>query len=69
VVLDEISAEFGGSDPLKPAVREELEDTKRRLETVQAHLRFLNMEVVLRDPLEEELAEMRRFVKERASRS
>ena len=35
--------------------------------TIQEHLRLLNMEVVLREPLEEELEEMREWVRERAA--
>jgi hypothetical protein len=66
-ILDEIAVEFGGTDPLKPALREEVEETKRELLTIQEHLRFLSMEVVLREPLEEELDEMREWVKERAA--
>jgi hypothetical protein len=44
-----------------------VEETKQELLTIQEHLRFLNMEVVLREPLEEELDEMREWVKERAA--
>ena len=67
VILDEIAGEFGGADPLKPDLREELEETKQRLRTLQEHLGFLRMEVVLREPLDEEVEELRRWVRERAS--
>ena len=66
VVIDELAREFGGVDPLKPALRSELDQTKRELLTIQEHLRWLQMEVVLRDPLEAELQEMRGWAKQRA---
>jgi hypothetical protein len=66
VVLDEMALEFGGADPLRPFIRAEVEETKHDLLEIQEHLRFFNMEVVLREPLEEELAEMRGWVRERA---
>ena len=67
VVLDGIAGEFGGVDPLKPEMREELTETKQRLLTLQERLRLLHMEVVLREPLDEELDALRRWVKERAN--
>ena len=63
VVLDDIEAEFGGSDPLRPSPRARLEETRTKLLTTQEHLRVLDMEVVLRDPLPEEIEEMREFVR------
>jgi hypothetical protein len=66
-VLDEIAVEFGGADPLKPRGREMLDETKRRLLKLQAELDYFRMEVVLREPLPEELDEMREFVREKAS--
>ncbi|HLG12216.1 MAG TPA: hypothetical protein VI876_10710 [Dehalococcoidia bacterium] len=67
MVIDELAREFGGVDPLKPALRSELDQTKQELLTIEEHLRWLQMEVVLREPLEEELAEIRGWVKERAA--
>jgi hypothetical protein len=64
VLVDEIGEAFNGVDPLKPAFREKLDDTRRRLQDVQEHLMFLRMEVVLRDPLPEELDEMRGWLEE-----
>jgi hypothetical protein len=65
-VIAELAGEFGGADPLRPRLREELDETTSELLAVQEHLRFLNMEVLLREPLDEELEEMREWVKERA---
>jgi len=67
IILDEIAGEFSGADPLKPDLREELEETKQRLLTLQEHLLYLRMEVVLREPLEEEVEELRRWTRERAT--
>ena len=64
VVIEEIAAEFEGIDPLKPFRRDRLEETKQRLLTLQEHLRLLDLEVVLREPLPEELAELREFVEQ-----
>ena len=62
-VLEEIAAEFGGADPLKPEIRELLDDTKPSLLTHKEQLAYLHMDVVLREPLAEELDEMREFVR------
>jgi len=66
-VLEEIGAEFEGADPLKPRGREMLEKTKQRLLKLQGELEHFRMEVVLRDPLPEELDDLWGFVWERAS--
>jgi hypothetical protein len=66
VVLEEIARELSDVDPLKPPLRAELDETKRELVSLQAQLEYLRMEVVLRDPLEEELEEMRAWVREQA---
>jgi len=58
-ILGEIAEAFNGADPLRPALREKLEATRQKLLTVTEHLRYLRIEVVLREPLEEELQEMR----------
>jgi hypothetical protein len=46
-------------------IRQEVEDAKRSLLEVQEHLRFLSMEVVLRQPLAEELEEIREWARSR----
>ncbi len=61
--LGEIAAEFGGTDPLKPEIRELLDATKQSLLEHKEQLALLHMEVVLREPLAEELDEMREFVR------
>jgi len=66
-VVEEIGAEFEGADPLKPRGREILDETKQRLLKLQGELAYFRMDVVLRDPLPEELDELRGFVRERAS--
>lgn len=52
--------------PLKPHGREMLDETKRKLLKLQEELHYFSMEVVLREPLPEELDEIRAFVMERA---
>ncbi len=64
IVLDGIAAEFGVEDALRPRYREVLLDTHRKLETAGEQLVHLGMSVVLREPLEQELAETRRWVSE-----
>jgi hypothetical protein len=59
VLVGEISDSFNGIDPLRPVFRDKLEDTRQKLIVVKEHLAFLNVDVVLRDPLDEELEEMR----------
>ncbi len=61
--LEEIAAEFGGTDPLKPEIRELLDSSKQTLLEHREQLAFLDMEVVLREPHAEELDEMREFVR------
>jgi len=61
IILDEVAGEFGGVDPLKPAPREKLEDTKRSLLNHQQQLEVLRLVAVFRDPLPEELEEFRGF--------
>jgi hypothetical protein len=62
----EIADEFGGVDPLRPKSRQELADTKQALLDLREHLQFLHMDVVLREPHEAELEEVRTWVQERA---
>jgi hypothetical protein len=60
--LGQIADSHGTHDALVPGSRELLEETKAHLLEIQEQLRPLHMEVVMRDPLEEELAEMRQFL-------
>jgi hypothetical protein len=64
-MIEELRREFGGVDPMKPYLRAELEQTKQELLTIQEHLSWLKMKVVLREPLEEELEDLREWVKQR----
>jgi hypothetical protein len=59
VLVSEIGEEFNGIDPLRPVFREKLDGAKESLREIQSHLAYLSMEVELREPLEEELREMR----------
>jgi hypothetical protein len=67
IVLDEWGAEFGGIDPIKPAFRRELNEAKHDLLTLQKHRRCLQINVVLRDPLQEEMDELTEWVKSRTA--
>ena len=63
VVLNEIAGEFGGSDPLKPDPRSKLEETKQSLLSLRDELlALLNIDVILPEPGEEELQELREMV-------
>jgi len=64
VLVDEIGEAFNGVDPLKPPFREKLDGTREKLQAVREHLSFLHMECELREPLEEELQEMRGWLEE-----
>jgi len=44
--------------------REKQEKTREKLLAIKEHLLFLSMDVVLREPLEEELEEMRGWLAE-----
>jgi len=57
--LAEIADAFNGADPLRPVLRTKLETTREKLLPVKEHLEFLHLEVVLREPLEEEVQELR----------
>jgi hypothetical protein len=56
-----------GVDPLWPAIREELAETKRDLLALQEHLPWLKIEVALREALDEETAEVREWARNRVS--
>jgi hypothetical protein len=62
-VLGEIAAEFGVEDVLRPVFRERMQSTYERLRTSKEHLLLLGIDVVLREPLDEELQEMREWLK------
>ena len=61
IVVQDIGAEFNGADPLRPVFREKLTLTRERLLAIQDRLLALEMDVELRDPLDEELQEMREW--------
>ena len=64
VLVKEIGEAFNGLDPLRPVFREKQEATRERLLSIREHLTFLSMEVELREPLDEELEEMRGWLAE-----
>ena len=64
IVLDGIAAEFGVEDALRPRYREVLRETHDKLQAAGEQLEYLRMSVVLREPLEEEIAETRRWLSE-----
>jgi hypothetical protein len=68
VVLDEVAAEFNGADPLRPHAREKLDATRERLLKSAEELEFFHMAVVLREPLPEELDELRGFFQQVVAR-
>jgi hypothetical protein len=51
-----------GIDPLRPVFREKAEATKEELLSIQDWFKVLKIEVVLREPLDEELQELREWV-------
>ncbi len=59
IVVQDIGAEFKGADPLRPVFREKLTFTREKLLAIKERLLALSMDVELRDPLDEELQEMR----------
>jgi hypothetical protein len=67
MVLDDLYAVFGGIDPLKPAFRNELSEAKQDLLTLQKHLGWLQIEVVLRDPVQEEMDEITEWARSRTA--
>ena len=68
IVLDEIAENFGGQDVLKPVFRSRLEDAKAKLLQTREALLLINMDAVLREPLEEELVELRESVEDARSK-
>ena len=63
-LVAEIGEEFNGIDPLRPVFREKLDGAKEKLLEIRSHLSYLNMEVELREPYEEELQELRGWLAE-----
>ena len=63
-LLAEIGEEFNGIDPLRPIFREKLESTREELWSVHEWLKRIRIEVKLREPLEEELQDMRDWLSE-----
>ena len=61
-VVAEIGDSFNGIDPLRPVFREKLEATREKLLSLKDWFAFIRIDVELRDPLEEELQEIRDFV-------
>jgi hypothetical protein len=64
VLVSEIGEEFNGIDPLRPVLREKLDDAKEKLLEIQAHLLCFRTEMELREPYEEELQELREWLAE-----
>jgi hypothetical protein len=64
VLLDGIGAGFNGVDPLLSRFRESLEKTRQKLQSSKDHLLVLGIDVVLREPLAEELDELRGWLSE-----
>jgi hypothetical protein len=63
-LVAEIGEEFNAVDPLRPVLREKLESNRKDLLTLQEWLQLVRIEVELREPLEEELQEMREWLAE-----
>jgi hypothetical protein len=64
VLVKEIGEAFNHIEPLRRVFREKQEKTREKLLSIREHLLFLSMDVVLREPLDEELEEMRGWVAE-----
>ena len=64
MLVAEIGEAFNGIDPWRPVFREKLEAAREKLLAIKEHLLFLGLDVVLRDPLPEELDEMRGWLEE-----
>jgi hypothetical protein len=58
-LVGEIGESFNGIDPLRPVFREKLDGTREKLLSLKEQLEVLSMDVVLREPLDQELEEMR----------
>jgi len=58
-VLEEVTEEFGGEDPLIPPVRRVLDQTHQELAELPTLLDAVHVEVELPEPDEERVAELR----------
>ena len=68
VVIEEISSEFGGVDPLKPRIREELVETLGALPRLRDYLSELHVEIDggLPEPTDEDIELTRELARRRA---
>jgi hypothetical protein len=64
--LDGIAAEFNVEDALRPKFRERLEAARQQLQVCKERLLVLGVDVILREPLAEELYELHGWVREQA---
>ncbi len=62
IVIDEIAAEFGGEDPLRPLIREALDKAKAGLTFLNRLLEVHDQAVELQEPDEDNLADLRALV-------
>ena len=62
IVIDEIAAEFGGVDPLRPLFRELLDKTKAGLTNLNGVLEVMDAAVELKEPDEDNVADLRAIV-------
>jgi hypothetical protein len=61
-LVAEIGDSFNGLDPLRPMFREKLDATREKLLSLKDWFAVIRTDVELREPLEEELLEMRDFL-------
>ncbi len=62
VVLDEAAAEFDGEDPLRPRLRQDLDQARETLQKLRAYLWHRDESYELAEPGEEELDAARRLI-------
>ena len=62
LIADEIAMEFDGVDPLKPANRTSLDQSKQALLDLHGKLDLANMSVILKEFTTEDLEEIREFI-------
>lgn len=67
IVIEEIAAEFGEEDPLRPRIREALDKAKAGLTYLNRVLEVLDAAVELQEPAEDNLTDLRAIVERRAS--
>ena len=61
ILVAEVGEHFNGIDPLRPVLREKAEATREKLLSIQDWFKVLQVEVELREPLDEELQELREW--------